>query len=45
MLTFPDISEICSVIQRLESYNLMTDKVTETVPWTIDTPDKKAKEV
>ena len=27
MLTFLDISEICSIIQRLYSYNLLTDKL------------------
>ena len=29
MLTLCDISEVCSMIQRLNSYNLLTDKVTE----------------
>ena len=28
-LTLRDISEVCSMIQRLNSYNLRTDKVTE----------------
>ena len=32
MLTLLDTSEICSMIQRLNSYNLLTDKVTEKVP-------------
>ena len=32
MLTLRDISEVCSMIQRLNSYNLLTDKVTEKVP-------------
>ena len=32
MLTLVDISEICSMIQRLNSYNLVTDKVAEKVP-------------
>ena len=32
MLTLLDISEICSMIQRLNSYNLLTDKVAEKVP-------------
>ena len=32
MLTFLDTSEICSMIQKLNSYNLLTDKVTEKVP-------------
>ena len=27
MLTLRDISEVCSMIQRLNSYNLLTDKV------------------
>ena len=27
MLTLLDISEICSMIQKLNSYNLLTDKV------------------
>ena len=35
MLTLRDISEVCSMIQRLDSYNLLTDKVTEKVPYTI----------
>ena len=35
------ISEICSMIQRLNSYNLLTDKVALKVPWTIYGPDKK----
>ena len=43
MLKLMDISETCSMIQRLNSYNLMTDKVTEKVPWTIYRPDKKNK--
>ena len=41
MLTLRDISEVCSMIQRLNSYNLLTDKVTEKVPYTIYRPDKK----
>ena len=32
MLMLLDISEICSMIQKLNSYNLMTDKVAEKVP-------------
>ena len=32
MLMLLDISEICSMIQTLNSYNLMTDKVAEKVP-------------
>ena len=31
------------MIQRLNSYNLLTDKDTEKVPWTIYRPDKKSK--
>ena len=41
MLTLLDISEICSMIQRINSYNLLTEKVAEKVPWTIYRPDKK----
>ena len=41
MLMLHDISELCSMIQRLKSYNLLTDKVTEKVPYTIYRPDKK----
>ena len=33
------------MIQRLNSSNLLTDKVTEKVPWTIYRQDKKAKKV
>ena len=33
------------MIQRLNSYNLLTDKVAEKVPWTIYRPDKKAKKL
>ena len=43
MLTLLDISEVCFMIQRLHSYNLLTDKVTENVSWTIYRPDKKSK--
>ena len=32
---------LCSMIQRLNSYNLQTYKVIEKVPWTIYRPDKK----
>ena len=31
------------MIQRLNSYNLLTDKVAEKVPWTIYRLDKKSK--
>ena len=43
MLTLLDISEICSMIQRLNSCNLLTGKVAEKVPCTIYRPDKKSK--
>ena len=43
MFALLDTSEICSMIQRLNSYNLLTDKVTEKVPYTIYRPDKKKK--
>ena len=42
MLTFMDISEICYMIQGLNSYNLLTDKVTEKVPCTISRADEKS---
>ena len=45
MLTLLDISEICSMIQRLSSYNLVTEKFVENVPGTIYRPDKKARKV
>ena len=45
MLTLRDISEVCSMIQRLNSYNLLTEKVTEKVPETIYRPDKEHKSV
>ena len=32
---------LCSMIQRLNLYNLQTCKVIEKVPWTIYRPDKK----
>ena len=35
-----DISKICYMIQGLNSYNLLTDKVAEKVPWTIYRPDE-----
>ena len=31
------------MIQRLNAYNLLTDKVVEKVPWTIYRPDKESK--
>ena len=41
MLKLLDISEICFRIQKLNSYNLLTDKVAEKVPQTIYRPDEK----
>ena len=35
MLKLLDISEICSMIQRIDSYNLLTGKVAEKVSLTI----------
>ena len=43
MRTLLDISEICSMIQKLSSYNLLTGKVAEKVLSTIYRPDKKSK--
>ena len=43
MLMLRDISEVCSMIQKLNSYNLLTDKATEKVPYTIYRPDKRNK--
>ena len=40
-----DICKICYMIQGLSSYNLLTDKVTGKVPWTIYWPDKKSWKV
>ena len=45
MLMLHDISQVCSMIQRLNSHNLLTDKVTEKVPETIYRPDKKNKNI
>ena len=45
MLTLRDISEVCSMIQRLNSYILLTDKVSEKVPYTFYKPGKKTKKV
>ena len=39
MLKLLDISEICYMIQRLNS---LTNKVAEEVPWTIYRPDEKS---
>ena len=41
MVMLLDNSEICSLIQKLNSYNLLTDKVTEKVILAIYKPDKK----
>ena len=41
MLMPLDISEISSMIQGLNSYNLLTDKLAKKVLWTIYTADKK----
>ena len=43
MLTLLDISEICSMVQRLNSHNLLTGKVAEKFTWAIYRPDKKSK--
>ena len=45
MLPLLDIYELCSMIQRRHSYNLLTDKVAEKVPWTIYRPDKISKKI
>ena len=41
MLKLLDISKICYIIQKLNSYNLLIEKVAEKVPWTIYRPDEK----
>ena len=41
MLTFLDIFEICYMIQRLNSYNFLSNKEAEKVPWRIYRPDEK----
>ena len=41
MLMLRDIYEVSFMIQRLNSYNLLTDKLIEKVPYTIYRPDKK----
>ena len=43
MLTLRDISEVCSMIQRLNPYNLMTHKVTEKSLKQITDQEKKQK--
>ena len=45
MLDLLVIFEVRSTIQRLNSYNLLTDKVAEKVPYTIYRPDKENKKV
>ena len=45
MLMLVDISEVCSMIQRLNSYNILTDKVADKVHWTIYTPDKTSEKI
>ena len=45
MLALLGISEICSMIEILNSHNLLTDKVAEKVPWTTYRPGKKEKKV
>ena len=35
MLKFLDVSEICYMIQKLNSYNLLIEKVAEKVTWAI----------
>ena len=41
MLMLLGISETFSMIQRLNSYNSLTDKVAEKFPWTNYRPDNK----
>ena len=45
MLTFMDISEICSMIQGLNSYNLLTDKVAGKVIEQFTDQIKKGKSI
>ena len=45
MFTLLGITETCSFIQRLNSYILLIDKVTEKVPWTNFRLDKNAKKI
>ena len=42
MLKLLEISQICYIIQRLSSYNLMAEKMAEKVDWTIYRPDEKS---
>ena len=41
VLKLLDISKICCMIQRLNSYNLLIGKVAEKVPWANYRPDEK----
>ena len=41
MLTLLDISQVCTVIQSVNSCNLLTDKKAEKVPRKILRPEKK----
>ena len=43
MLKLLDISKISYMIQWLNSYNLLTEKVAEKLPWTIYRPEKKVE--
>ena len=46
MVTLLDNSEICSIIQRLNPYNLLTDRLAKKVLWAIYRPDiKSAKSI
>ena len=45
MLKFLDVSEICYMIQKLNSYNLLIEKVAEKGTWAIKDKIKKAKKV
>ena len=45
MLKLLDISKIYYMIQGLDSYNLLTEKVPEKVPWAIYRPLKTAEKV
>ena len=42
MLKRLDIFEICYMIYKLNSFNLLTDKVAKKVPWTIYRRDEKS---
>ena len=45
MVTLLDISEVCSMIQGLNSYKLLTDKMNEKVPWITYRPDEKKTKI